>query len=42
MSFTLTPSEGQLVADLEVPIQAAPTLYVLARLAKLAAPGVAP
>ena len=42
MSFTLTPSDGQLVADLEVPPEAAPTLDALARLAELAAPGVAP
>jgi hypothetical protein len=42
MSFTLTPAEGQLVADLEVPAQAAPTLDALARLAELAAPRVAP
>ncbi len=41
MSFTLTPSQGQLVADLEVPAQAAPTLDAFARLAELAAPGVA-
>jgi hypothetical protein len=38
MSFTLTPSDGQLVADLEVP-EAAPTLDALAMLAELTAPG---
>jgi hypothetical protein len=42
MSFTLTPADGQLVADLEVPAEAAPTLDALARLAELAAPGLAP
>jgi hypothetical protein len=41
MSFTLTPADGQLVADLQVPTQAAPTLDALAALAELAAPGVA-
>jgi hypothetical protein len=40
MSFTLTPSDGRLVADLEVPAEAAPTLDALASLAELAAPGV--
>jgi hypothetical protein len=39
MSFTLTPSDGQLVADLQVPTGAAPTLDALAMLAELAAPG---
>ena len=42
MSFTLTPRHGQLVADVEVPAEAAPTLDALARLAELAAPGAAP
>ena len=42
MSFTLTPHHGQLVADMEVPAEAAPTLDALARLAELAAPGAAP
>jgi len=42
MSFTLTPGDGRLVADLEVPAEAAPTLDALAGLAELAAPGVAP
>ena len=39
MSFTLTPSDGQLVADLQVPTEAAPTLDALAMLAELAGPG---
>lgn len=38
MSFTLTASDGRLVADLEVPAQAAPTLDAMARLAEPAAP----
>jgi hypothetical protein len=38
MSFTLTPSDSQLVADLEVPTEAAPTLDALAMLAELATP----
>ena len=42
LSFTLTPNDGRLVADLEVPPEAAPTLDAFARLAELAAPGVAP
>jgi hypothetical protein len=41
ISFTLTPSDGQLVADLEVPNEAGPTLDALAMLAELAAPGPA-
>jgi hypothetical protein len=42
MSFALTPSDGQLVAHLEVPAEAAPTLDAIAMLAELAAPRVAP
>ena len=41
MSFTLIPSGARLVADLEVPAEAAPTLDAMASLAELAAPGVA-
>ena len=41
MSFTLTPGDAQLVADLQVPAEAAPTLDALASLAELAAPGMA-
>jgi hypothetical protein len=41
MSFTITRIDVQLVADLEVPPEAAPTLDALASLAELAAPGVA-
>jgi hypothetical protein len=33
LSFTLTPGDGQLLADLEVPAEAAPALDGLARLA---------
>ena len=40
LSFTLTPSDGRLVADLEVPAEAAPTLDAMAMLAELAAPEV--
>ena len=39
MSFTITPADGRLVADLEVPAEAAPTLDAMASLAELAAPG---
>jgi hypothetical protein len=39
LSFTLTGSDSQLVADLEVPAEAAPTLDALDALAELAAPG---
>jgi hypothetical protein len=38
LGFTLTPNHGQLVADLEVPAEAAPTLDAMAMLAELAAP----
>jgi hypothetical protein len=41
ISFTLTPGDGRLLADLEVPAEAAPTLDAMASLAELAAPGVA-
>ena len=41
LSFTLTRGDGQLVADLEVPTEAAPTLDAMASLAELAAPGLA-
>jgi hypothetical protein len=39
MSFTITPRQGQLEADLEVPAEAAPALDGLVALAELAAPG---
>lgn len=39
MSFTLTPGNGRLVADLQVPAEAAPTLDALASLADLATRG---
>ena len=42
MSFTLTPAAGQLVVDLQVPTEAAPTLDAMARLAELAAPHASP
>jgi hypothetical protein len=42
LSFTLTPSNGQLVADLQVPAEAGPALDGLVALAELAAPHVAP
>ena len=38
LSFTLTPGDGRLTADLEVPAEAAPTLDALARLAGRSAP----
>jgi hypothetical protein len=41
LGFTLTAGEGRLIADLEVPAGAAPTLDALVRLAELAAPEVA-
>ena len=41
MSFTITPSDEHLVADLEVPAEAGPALDGLVALAELAAPGVA-
>jgi hypothetical protein len=42
LSFTITPGEGQVVANLQVPADAAPTLDAMAMLAELAAPEVAP
>jgi hypothetical protein len=42
LSFTITPGDGQLVADLQVPAEAAPTVDAMVGLAQLAAPGVAP
>jgi hypothetical protein len=41
LSFSLTPGQGRLVADLEVPAEAAPVLDGMVGLAGLAAPGVA-
>jgi hypothetical protein len=41
LSFTLTLGEGQLLADLQVPAEAAPTVDAMVGLAELAAPGVA-
>lgn len=41
LSFTLTPCDGQLVADLQVPAEAAPALDAMVSLAQLAAPEVA-
>ena len=41
MSFTITRRGEQLVADLEVPAEAAPTLDALAALAELSAPWAA-
>ena len=41
LSFTLTSSDGQLLADLQVPAEAGPALYGLVSLAELAAPQVA-
>ena len=42
MSFTITASDGELLADLEVPAEAGPALDGLVALAELAAPQVAP
>jgi hypothetical protein len=42
LSFTLTRRDGQLVADLQVPAEAAPALDGLVSLVRLAAPGEAP
>jgi hypothetical protein len=42
LGFTLTPGDGRLVADLEVPAEAAPTLDALALLAELAGPEPTP
>jgi hypothetical protein len=41
LSFTITPGDGRLVADLEVPAEAAPTVDAMVGLVELAAPGVA-
>jgi len=41
LSFTITPGDGRLVADLEVPAEAAPALDGMVSLAELPAPGVA-
>ena len=41
LGFTLTPGQGRLVADLEVPAEASPALDGMVGLAGLAAPGVA-
>jgi len=41
LAFTLTASDGQLLADLEVPADAAPALDGFVRLADMAVPGVA-
>ena len=41
LSFTLTPSDGELVADLEVPAEAGPALDGLVALAELATSGMA-
>ena len=41
LAFTITPAAGWLVADLEVPAEAAPALDGMVRLAELAAPQVA-
>jgi hypothetical protein len=40
LSFTLTGGDGRLVADLQVPTEAAPALDGMVTLAELAAPGV--
>jgi hypothetical protein len=39
LAFTVTSRDGRLLADLEVPAQAAPALDGIARLAELAVPG---
>jgi hypothetical protein len=39
LGFTVSQGDGRLVADLEVPVEAAPVLDGLAALARLAAPG---
>jgi hypothetical protein len=41
LSFTITAGDGQLVADLQVPAEAAPALDGMVALAELAAPGLA-
>jgi hypothetical protein len=38
LTFTITPGDGQLLADLQVPSEAAPALDGMASLAQLAAP----
>jgi hypothetical protein len=38
LTFTITPGDGQLLADLQVPAEAAPALDGMASLAQLAAP----
>jgi hypothetical protein len=42
MSFTITPRQGKLEADLEVPAEAGPALDGLVALSELAVPQVAP
>jgi hypothetical protein len=42
LSFTITPGDGRLVADLEVPAEAAPTVDAMVGLVELAVPGVTP
>jgi hypothetical protein len=41
MAFTVTPGDGELLVDVEVPAEATPTLDGLARLAERAAPAAA-
>ena len=41
LSYTIVPGEGRLLADLQVPAEAAPALDGIARLAALATPGAA-
>jgi len=38
LTFTITPGDGQLLADLQVPAEAAPAVDGMASLAQLAAP----
>ena len=40
LTFTVTPTDGQLVVDADVPAEAAPTLDGMASVARLSAPGV--
>jgi hypothetical protein len=42
MSFTITPADGRLTADLEVPAEAAPTLDAMVMLAELTTPRPTP
>ena len=42
LSFTITPADGRLVADLQVPAEAAATLDAMVMLAELTAPGLTP